>query len=194
MELGRASNRGSSIRHAAHELTRFFIADGQVRHLKPAPPGLPLRERQAAGTPHDLTYARVAEDVSVCCSRIAAASRRPKAILCQKPIAVDLAEADAMLTACERNGVKLIMAYQRPHHAAWLAARDLIRQAPLVVCNRFKWTMGATCSTRTRTTYAMRCFFLASPGSSGSWGLLGGSPMAWSAASQQRTLALDWSG
>jgi predicted dehydrogenase len=59
---------------------------------------------------------------------IAAAARRPKAIICQKPMAVDLGEADAMLTACERNGVKLIIAYQRPHHATWLKARELIRQ------------------------------------------------------------------
>ena len=58
---------------------------------------------------------------------IAAAARQPKAILCQKPMAVDLGQADEMLTACERNGVKLIIAYQRPHHATWLRARDLIR-------------------------------------------------------------------
>jgi predicted dehydrogenase len=58
---------------------------------------------------------------------IAAAARQPKAILCQKPMAVDLGEADAMLTACERNRVKLVIAYQRPHHTTWLAARDLIR-------------------------------------------------------------------
>ncbi|MGB0605652.1 MAG: Gfo/Idh/MocA family protein, partial [Candidatus Latescibacterota bacterium] len=47
---------------------------------------------------------------------IAAAARKPKAILCQKPMAVDLGEADAMLTACQRNGVKLLIAFQRPHH------------------------------------------------------------------------------
>ena len=58
---------------------------------------------------------------------IAAAARRPKAILCQKPMAVDLREADEMLTACVRNGVKLMIAFQRPHHAVWLKARDLIR-------------------------------------------------------------------
>ena len=58
---------------------------------------------------------------------IAAAARRPRAIICQKPMAVDLGEADRMLTACERNGVKLLIAYQRPHHAAWLRARELIR-------------------------------------------------------------------
>src|SRR5258707_2600254 len=59
---------------------------------------------------------------------IAAAARRPKAILCQKPMAVDLGEADAMLTACERNGVKLVIAYQRPHHATRLAGPEPICQ------------------------------------------------------------------
>ncbi len=58
---------------------------------------------------------------------IAAAARRPKAIICQKPMAVDLGEADAMMTACERNGVKLIIAYQRHHHATWQKARQMIR-------------------------------------------------------------------
>ena len=58
---------------------------------------------------------------------IAAAARRPRAIICQKPMALDLGQADAMLTACERNGVKLLVAYQRPHHATWLRARELLR-------------------------------------------------------------------
>jgi predicted dehydrogenase len=62
---------------------------------------------------------------------IAAAARRPRVILCQKPMAVDLAEADAMLTACERNDVRLFVAFQRPHHATWLKARDLIRQGAI---------------------------------------------------------------
>ena len=62
---------------------------------------------------------------------IAAAARRPKAIICQKPMAVDLGEADAMLTACERNGVKLLIAFQRPHHATWMKARELIREGAI---------------------------------------------------------------
>ena len=62
---------------------------------------------------------------------IAAAARRPKAILCQKPMAVDLGEADAMLTACARNGVKLLIAYQRPHHATWHKARRLLREGAI---------------------------------------------------------------
>jgi predicted dehydrogenase len=62
---------------------------------------------------------------------IAAAARRPKAILCQKPMALSLGEADEMITACERNDVKLVIAFQRPHHATWLQARELIRQGTI---------------------------------------------------------------
>jgi predicted dehydrogenase len=62
---------------------------------------------------------------------IAAAARRPRAIICQKPMAVDLGEADAMMTACQRNGVKLVVAYQRPHHATWNKAKDLIREGAI---------------------------------------------------------------
>ncbi|MDA0337335.1 MAG: Gfo/Idh/MocA family oxidoreductase [bacterium] len=73
---------------------------------------------------------------------IAAAARGPKAILCQKPMAVDLAEADAMLTACERNNVKLIIAYQRPHHAVWLQARELIRQGVIGTITQIQLECG----------------------------------------------------
>ena len=62
---------------------------------------------------------------------IAAAARRPRAIICQKPMALDLGQADAMLTACERNGVRLLVAYQRPHHATWLRARELLREGAI---------------------------------------------------------------
>ena len=62
---------------------------------------------------------------------IAAAARQPKAIICQKPMALSLGQADEMLTACERNGVKLAIAFQRPHHATWLKARDLIRDGAI---------------------------------------------------------------
>src|SRR5438132_6715449 len=62
---------------------------------------------------------------------IAAAARKPKAIVCQKPMATSLGEADAMITACERNGVKLTIAFQRPHHSTWLKARELIRQGAI---------------------------------------------------------------
>ena len=54
---------------------------------------------------------------------IAAAARRPKAILSQKPMAMSLGECDRMLTACAREDVKLIVGHQRRHLAGWLEAK-----------------------------------------------------------------------
>lgn len=58
--------------------------------------------------------------VSVCSSNkghaestICAAKHRVKAIYCEKPMAVNLGEAKAMRTACEKNGVTLIINHQR---------------------------------------------------------------------------------
>lgn len=62
---------------------------------------------------------------------VAAAARRPRAIICQKPMALSLGDADKMMIACNRNGVKLVIAYQRPHHATWLKARELIRHGAI---------------------------------------------------------------
>ena len=57
-----------------------------------------------------------------------AAARRPKAILCEKPMAEDLGRAEEMLIACQRNGVKLAIAHQRRFLPAYTLARDLIAQ------------------------------------------------------------------
>lgn len=57
---------------------------------------------------------------------IAAAARGPKAILCEKPMAISLGEADAMITACERNGTKLAIGHQRRFYSAWQEARRLV--------------------------------------------------------------------
>ncbi|MBC8074449.1 MAG: Gfo/Idh/MocA family oxidoreductase [Chloroflexales bacterium] len=59
---------------------------------------------------------------------IAAAAFRPKAILCEKPMADTLGHAEQMITACERNGVKLGVAHQRRFLPSYTLARDLIAQ------------------------------------------------------------------
>jgi predicted dehydrogenase len=55
-----------------------------------------------------------------------AARYRPRAILCEKPMATCLAEADAMLAACEANGVKLAIGHQRRFNRSWTHARRLL--------------------------------------------------------------------
>lgn len=57
---------------------------------------------------------------------IAACARRPKAVLCEKPMGASLGECDEMLMVAKRNGVKLAIAHQRRFNAAWNEARRLI--------------------------------------------------------------------
>lgn len=59
---------------------------------------------------------------------IAAAARRPRAILCEKPMATSLGEAEAMLMVCRRNGVKLAIGHQRRFLPSWTRARELVAE------------------------------------------------------------------
>jgi predicted dehydrogenase len=62
---------------------------------------------------------------------VAAAARRPKAILCEKPMADTLGHAEEMMVACHRNGVKLAIGHQRRFLPAYTMARDLIAQGAI---------------------------------------------------------------
>ena len=62
---------------------------------------------------------------------IAAASRRPKAVLCEKPVAHDLGSAQEMLMVCRRNGVKLAIGHQRRFLPSYTLARELVEQGAI---------------------------------------------------------------
>jgi predicted dehydrogenase len=57
-----------------------------------------------------------------------AAPRQPRAILCEKPMATCLAEADAMIAACEKSGVRLAIGHQRRFYRSWTRARELLAE------------------------------------------------------------------
>jgi predicted dehydrogenase len=57
---------------------------------------------------------------------VAAAARKPKVILCEKPMATSLGEADAMITACQRNNVRLAVGHMRRFYHGWEQARQLV--------------------------------------------------------------------
>ena len=57
---------------------------------------------------------------------IAACSRKPKAVLCEKPMAINLGECDEMMTVAQRNDVKLAIGHQRRFLPAWTHARELV--------------------------------------------------------------------
>ncbi len=56
-----------------------------------------------------------------------AAARAGKHVLMEKPIAITLADADAIIDACRQNGVTLGVAFYAQVDAAMAAARDLVR-------------------------------------------------------------------
>lgn len=62
---------------------------------------------------------------------IAAAEAGAKAIICEKPMAVNLGEADAMLAACERSGTVLLVSHQRRFHPCYRTARDLLAEGAI---------------------------------------------------------------
>ena len=57
---------------------------------------------------------------------LAAAARKPKAILCEKPMAESPGRADEMRVACRRNGVKLAIGHEWRFMPSYAMARGLI--------------------------------------------------------------------
>jgi predicted dehydrogenase len=62
---------------------------------------------------------------------IAAAAYKPKAIICEKPMADTLGRAEQMIIACRRNGVKLVIGHQRRFLPVYTMAKDLIAQGAI---------------------------------------------------------------
>lgn len=60
-----------------------------------------------------------------------AAQHQPRAILCEKPMATCLEEADAMIAVCERHGIKLAIGHQRRFNRSWTHARELIGEGAI---------------------------------------------------------------
>lgn len=62
---------------------------------------------------------------------IAAAQANVKAVICEKPLAPDLAQADQMLSACAARGVKLIVSHQHRFNAHCEEARRQIESGAI---------------------------------------------------------------
>jgi predicted dehydrogenase len=62
---------------------------------------------------------------------VAAASRRPQLILCEKPMATSLGEAEQMMTAAQRNKVRLAIGHQRRFLPGWNEARRLVAEGAI---------------------------------------------------------------
>ncbi len=66
---------------------------------------------------------------------IAAAAYKPKAILCEKPMADTIGHAEQMLVACQRNDVKLVIGHQRDSCPRTRWPRTSLPRAPSATCS-----------------------------------------------------------
>ncbi|UVI32147.1 Gfo/Idh/MocA family protein [Paenibacillus spongiae] len=73
------------------------------------------------------------------------AAYKPKAIYCEKPMALTMAEANEMAAICEENDVMLIIGHQRRYGAQYAAAKELLDQGQIgelhhMECYAHPWT------------------------------------------------------
>jgi predicted dehydrogenase len=62
---------------------------------------------------------------------ITAAKGGVKGVICEKPMAVGMGLADAMVEACEASGTKLIISHQRRFTPGWEKARQLVQEGAI---------------------------------------------------------------
>ena len=84
-------------------------------------------------TPEKMLETESLDIVSICTwhllhapQTLLAAKQGVRAILCEKPMAGSLNEADEMIDACQEHSVKLAIAHQRRFYPGWTEARRLI--------------------------------------------------------------------
>jgi len=86
---------------------------------------------------HQLLEEAPVDVVSIClptgvhAEAVEAAAAAGAHVMLEKPIALTLADADRVIAAVERAGVKLMLAYFRRFDAGWLAMRDLVMNGDL---------------------------------------------------------------
>jgi predicted dehydrogenase len=72
---------------------------------------------------------------------VEAANYGVKGILCEKPIALTLADADEMISECENNGVVLMVNHERRWDQRFLAAKQLIEDGAIGVLRSIRGAM-----------------------------------------------------
>jgi predicted dehydrogenase len=75
---------------------------------------------------------------------IAAAQAGVRAILCEKPIATRLSDADRMIQVCRENNVLLAVNHNRRWHPFWHAVRDELKSGAIgqIECGHVCWSSG----------------------------------------------------
>ncbi len=108
-------------------------------------------------------------DIAVVCTNetlhaemaVLAASHVSSAVVCDKPMAMCLREADAMLDACRERGLRLIVGHQRRYQELYAAARDRLLAGRSGSCARSRrLDIRVRTSWRTERTRSTLCVIL----------------------------------
>jgi len=104
-------------------------------------------------TDYEIDAIYVATPVHLHAEQTIAAAERGKHVLCEKPMALNVAECDRMIDACRSNDVKLGVAYYRHFYPVVRRVKELIASGelgvPVVVqVNAFEWFDPEPSSTR----------------------------------------------
>ncbi|MGA3326035.1 MAG: Gfo/Idh/MocA family oxidoreductase [Terriglobia bacterium] len=79
----------------------------------------------------DLEAVYIATPQNVHCRQVVQAAQAGKHILCEKPMAVSLAEVDEMEAACRKAGVKFMLGFCMRHNVYNRKARELVQSGAL---------------------------------------------------------------
>ncbi len=100
-----------------------------------------IADRHGAPVAYDSVEALLADDevqvVYLCtpvythCEQAAAAARAGKHVLCEKPMARTEAECERMIRVCEREGVKLMVAFMNRFRPAHIGIREMMQRGDL---------------------------------------------------------------
>jgi predicted dehydrogenase len=83
---------------------------------------------------------------------VAAAKAGSRGIACEKPIALDLGQADAMLAACDQHGTRLIFGHQRRFNQRYIEAKAALDRGEIGALEGIYASSGGdllTCGTHT---------------------------------------------
>lgn len=73
----------------------------------------------------------IATPVNVHCEQVIRAAEAGKHVLCEKPLGLNVAEAERMVEACKKNGVQFGVGLMMRFHAQHQAARDMVLSGKL---------------------------------------------------------------
>ena len=125
-----------AVSRARAELAESFASEFGARHW--------YSEWQDMLMDYEVDAIYVATPVHLHAEQTIAAAERGKHVLCEKPMALDVAECERMAAACRANNVKLGVAYYRHFYPVVRRVKDLIDSGelgvPIVVqINAFEW-------------------------------------------------------